>query len=284
MIIRIHSILNAIGRWPLAWRLMIAFLLVVGLGYLDFVSGYEISFSIFYVIPIGLSAWIIGRRWAIAVGLLSAAVWLLADIGVGHRYSNALIPTWNAIMRMGYFLIIIVTLSELKKALHQERVLSRTDGLTGLLNSRSFLEILDRAIPASRKEEEPLTLAYVDLDNFKSVNDNYGHDTGDKLLVTVGRILAGGLGPRDSLCRMGGDEFCLLLPGRNRSLVRAILSRIRTRLRRQMKKHRWPVTLSVGAVVCVRRYPDPRELVKEADALMYTVKKNGKNGFRIRDV
>jgi diguanylate cyclase (GGDEF)-like protein len=185
---------------------------------------------------------------------------------------------------MGYFIIIVTTLTELKKALEQERVLSRTDGLTGLLNSRSFMEIFERRLLEFRQKRDPLTLSYIDLDNFKQVNDRFGHDVGDKVLKIVAHLVNRQMEVQDIFARMGGDEFCILMPGRDRKNIEKLLNHIRQKLRLQMRKNKWPVTFSIGLVICRKRYPEPRDIIKIADALMYSVKRSGKDGFLFREI
>jgi len=91
-------------------------LLVVLLGIIDFASGYEISFSIFYLGPISLVAWLAGQRHGYAVAVISAVVWLVADFATGHVFTHSLIPFWNALVRCGFFLIIVAALSQLRRA------------------------------------------------------------------------------------------------------------------------------------------------------------------------
>ena len=92
------------------------------------------------------------------------------------------------------------------------RASSRSDPLTGVANSRVFLELLKREIARARRYKRPLTLAYLDLDNFKSVNDILGHAMGDKVLQTVVSTVNANIRVTDVVGRLGGDEFVLLLP------------------------------------------------------------------------
>ena len=112
------------------------------MGLVDLVTGAEISFSIFYVLPVALAVWYDGMRAAIAIALASAAIWLAADLAAGSAYSSPLIPYWNSLARLGYFLIIARLLFLLRERLEFEEKLADTDSLTGLANSRSFLEAL----------------------------------------------------------------------------------------------------------------------------------------------
>lgn len=99
--------------------LALGFLLIVLVGTIDYVTGPEISFSIFYLIPVSLVAWIVGKRSGILISTTGAIAWLMADQLSGHSYSNAAIPYWNAIVRLGFFLVVTYALATLKTS--QER-------------------------------------------------------------------------------------------------------------------------------------------------------------------
>lgn len=106
-----------------------AFITLVGivgvlvLGGIDFVSGYEISFSIFYLGPIVLVGWLVGRQAGMLVSVLSAAVWLIADITGGHTFTHPFIPFWNAIVRLGFFTVVVIILSKLKSTVEAQKTL-----------------------------------------------------------------------------------------------------------------------------------------------------------------
>jgi hypothetical protein len=95
--------------------------LVVLIGCLDFISGYELSFSLFYLAPILLVTWWAGRREGVAIASLSALVWLGADILSGHRFTYPLIPVWNGLIRLGFFLIVVTLVSQLKHSYEAQR-------------------------------------------------------------------------------------------------------------------------------------------------------------------
>ena len=106
-------------------------------------------------------------------------------------------------MDLGVFLIVIFILSEAKHLFRRERELSREDFLTGLLNSRAFAEKLTSEITRVRRYRHQITIAYIDLDNFKQVNDRYGHHAGDLLLCAVANVLRGSVREVDAVARLG---------------------------------------------------------------------------------
>lgn len=108
------------------------------IGIIDFLTGYELSFSVFYVLPISLVTWLTSRRVGLLTSLVSAGAWLSADIATGHPYSHPLIPLWNSLIRFAFFVIITLLLSALKGALQREGKLARTVHLTRAVNLRFF--------------------------------------------------------------------------------------------------------------------------------------------------
>ena len=113
-------------RSKLFWA-FIGFILIGSVGWLDLIPGYEIAFSLFYLLPIALLTWLGNRHLGLIAALVSAVVWLAADLGAGHVYLNPLVPIWNALIGLSFFIIFTVLLSEVKRLLIYETNLARTD-------------------------------------------------------------------------------------------------------------------------------------------------------------
>jgi diguanylate cyclase (GGDEF)-like protein len=160
------------------------------------------------------------------------------------------------------------------------RLLSLIFHLTKVYNSRAFYELAKQELNRSRRYRHPLTLAYFDLDNFKTVNDSFGHQIGDQLLAAVGEVIRQSIRASDIAARMGGDEFVLLLVESNSEAARQLIARIQTNLLATMRENGWPVTFSIGMVCWHRPLKQLEELIKAADHLMYEVKNAGKNEVR----
>ncbi|MBF0561805.1 MAG: GGDEF domain-containing protein [Alphaproteobacteria bacterium] len=163
--------------------------------------------------------------------------------------------------------------------------LSRTDGLTGLLNRRAFMEDLKHHYPRFRREQKPAALMYVDLDNFKLVNDSHGHLRGDEALIRVKDLLVGVTRATDLVARLGGDEFALWLDGADASVAqeraRVLLERGAV-LRDYSGSDDRPLQMSIGIAAYDPSQPESlEELVARADAAMYAVKRTGKGQFQI---
>jgi diguanylate cyclase (GGDEF)-like protein len=261
-------------------QLFLGLVLILAIGVIDFVTGYELAFSLFYVLPIALITWLTDRRFGLAASVISAIVWLVADLASQHVYSNPLIPIWNTLIRLAFFVIITLLLSALRMALQRESELARVDYLTGALNSRYFYDLAQREIDLFQRYQHPFTLAYLDLDNFKAVNDQLGHATGDQVLRKVVSSVKANLRKTDMVARMGGDEFVMLLPETNQKSAEVVLSRLQLHLLEEMHNNDWPITFSTGVLTCTAAPDSPDELVMLADDLMYAAKHDGKNTFK----
>jgi diguanylate cyclase (GGDEF)-like protein len=207
-------------------------------------------------------------------------VWLVADVASGNLYSYPLVPVWNTLIRFIFFIITTLLISELRKAKEREGELARLDYLTGAVNSRFFYELAQREIDRSQRYQHPFTLAYIDLDNFKAVNDQFGHATGDQILRTLVSSARGFIRKTDTFARLGGDEFVLLMPETSQESAQSVISRLQSGLLEEMRQNNCPVTFSIGVLTCQAAPPTPNELVKMADNLMYSVKNDGKNAVK----
>ena len=161
-----------------------------------------------------------------------------------------------------------------------EQQLARTDALTGLSNRRAFLEASSCELERARRSGQPMTVAYVDCDDFKRVNDLLGHAEGDQLLATVGTTLRGETRAVDAVARLGGDEFGLLLVDTDGPTAAALLHRLRVALVAAMREHGWKVGFSIGAVTFAATPATVDDMIGRADQLMYETKRRGKNGLR----
>lgn len=242
-------------------------------GWVDHISGPDLSFSIFYLVPIGYAAWHGRGPAGIAVALASAAVWLGLEMRDPADPLPVAILLWNAGVRLGFFLIVTFLMIRLQELLELAERSARTDSLTGLANRRAFIERLEVESRRARRYRRPLSLAYLDLDDFKRFNDTLGHAGGDRALRAFGHALGGSVRFTDLAARMGGDEFAVLLPETDASAARRALEEVRARL--GAAGGAWP-GFSVGLKTWSRPPADIAEAVEAVDALMYRVKEAGK--------
>ena len=272
----INNYLDGLGaKRCLTYMLAVSLLL----GIIDFLIGPELSFSVFYTIPIMLAAWYGGKLAGLTVTFVSTGIWLAADLSAGSQYSTFFIPIWNTIVRLAFFLIILWLLLVVREKLSLEESLADTDPLTGLANRRFFLEQLEREYVRVSRYPETFTIVYFDLDNFKYVNDSLGHGEGDELLKIVAQTISTHTRSSDCSARLGGDEFAIMFPGMDTALALPVLKKLQGELLATMQDNNWPVTFSIGAVTFSEVMHSSRDMVKRVDDIMYEVKKTGKNNI-----
>ena len=270
----VDSWLSGLTRVQLATS---ALLLVALIGLIDYLTGYELSFSIFYLIPIAASAWYAGTRLGIAVCNIAAATWLVVDHASGHQYSSVVIPLWNAGVRLGFFAIVTHLLVKLRRALALQASLAQLDGLTGIMNARTFRQRYDLLAHLAIRHDHPMAIGYLDLDGFKGINDSLGHSVGDRVLQAVAAELTSRLRASDIVGRLGGDEFALLLPETDLAGARRLFVELRERLVSLAAQNGWSVGFSIGVAVFHPPPENPEDAIRCADDLMYKVKGSGKN-------
>lgn len=256
--------------------------LVLSLGIVDYLTGYELSFSIFYLVPIALVSWFGNRRLGLAISGASALTWFMADLLSGNFHSSSVLYLWNALMRLGFFMIVTGLLSALKDTLRTNEELAHSDYVTGAVNARYFSDLAQLEIGRSARSRKPFSLAYLDLDNFKKVNDRLGHAAGDRILQGLASSVKQAIRSVDAFARLGGDEFALLLTETGAVGARAAVTRIREILSRKAQEDDWQVTFSIGVVTYNQPPQSVEEMIKLADDAMYAVKAKSKNGILYR--
>ncbi|MDD5772924.1 MAG: GGDEF domain-containing protein [bacterium] len=268
-----------IRKLPKVLIIILGILLVAFFGFIDYFTGYEISISIFYLIPISLIAWFAGNFSAAIISILSVIVWALSDLASAKYYSHPVIPLWNSFILLGFFLIITFALTEIKSLLENERELALTDPLTKIANARGLYKYMQFEIDRAIRFGRPLTIAYIDLDNFKFINDTHGHSAGDKVLQVVAGTIKENIRSIDIVARIGGDEFVILMPETGEEHSRIAIDKILKYLLNIVEENKWPITFSIGAAIYHNPPRDMDKLIKTADELMYSIKKAGKNNI-----
>jgi len=160
-------------------------------------------------------------------------------------------------------------------------MLARIDDLTEIANKRYFYESAAKEINRSNRYKYPLTMAYIDLDNFKRVNDLFGHAAGDNLLRATAQTLKNSVRVADTVARIGGDEFAILLPETDYKSAENVIQRVQKGMSGIPGIGKLPASFSIGMVTCANPPCVSLEsLVMMADKLMYLAKKDGKNQLK----
>lgn len=266
--------LNTLSR---PYLITTGFILVILVGIADYLTGAEISSAIFYLFPVSLVAWYAGRKAGIMLSVISAAVWFTADLAGRTHYYHPLVHLWNIFASFGLFWIVSFILSSLKISLEHEKVLARTDPLTGVANQRFFNELANREITRSHRFNRTFSVAYIDIDDFKNINDKFGHSEGDAVLRSLTTAMLNNIREIDIAARIGGDEFAILLPETNKESAQIMLMQLQNKLLDVMQKKGWDVTFSIGVVTFMSPPASIDEMIRKVDSLMYSVKYSGKN-------
>lgn len=246
----------------------------------DAVTGPQLSFTLFYLMPVGIAAWYLSWRAAVIMALFGTFAWYVGDVVNGVAWTTQSVRYWNTFMRGGIFLVVAYAIAMLRYVLSHERDLARTDSLTGVSNWRHFSELAIRELSRARRYKKPITLAYIDVDNFKTVNDTRGHEAGNLILREIAVALQSTLRLTDVVARVGGDEFVVLLPDQDQSGAEVAIEKLRHSLISVSEKHRNMVGFSMGVVTADPAPADIEVLVHAADNLMYDVKTGGKAGCK----
>ena len=255
------------------WILSNSLLFVIILGVMDYSTGYVRSISVFYLIPVLIATWYTG----VAAGILIAFIAVLSTTVSGmltpHLPDKYFTLYWNAIVRFLFFITSILILNAWKK----ERFYARIDYLTGINNRYNFFEILRAELERFKRFNHPLSIVYMDVDNFKTINDQLGHKSGDELLKIVAKTLRDNFRSVDTIARLGGDEFVILMPETEASAAEVKIRMVQESLLEKIALKKWPVTFSFGIAVFVNSIFSPDEMLRMADHLMYKAKQGGKN-------
>lgn len=270
---------NAVSCPKSLW-LMVALGSVALIGWLRFLTGPEFAFSFLYLVPIVLVTWLVNRPWGIVLSAVSAFSWLVADISMVDRFSCTYVLIINETFRITVFLFIVFMIDKHKRTLEQQKELAMLDPLTGVANRRAFHQLADVEIDRARRYPFPFSVLVMDIDNFKGINDEFGHHVGDCLLVTVAETIKTNLRAIDIVARFGGDEFVILLVDTSETEADLVARKLQNQLLDKMKEKQWNVTFSIGVVTCHYTPDSIEEAILAADALMYEVKHNGKNDAR----
>lgn len=251
--------------------------LTLALGWFHYSTGRAYEFHVFFEVPILVVAWFLGFWRALIVVVLATGIWFAADHALEGNQADISPLIFNTAMRLIIFVMSAWLLAQLRQVLDREAGLAREDTLTRLANRRAFNEAGRATLALARRQDGPLTVVFIDLDKFKQVNDEHGHDMGDAVLRRVAEVFRGHVRAGDIAGRLGGDEFALLLPGMDARAALTYVEELRQRLLDAMRASGCPVTFSIG-IVSYRHAPDDLEaLLVEADRLMYAAKLAGRD-------
>jgi len=263
-------------------RRLLILLITAVLGMIDLATGYEYSFSVFYLLPVSIAAWYDQYKITVLTIMLSGMTWLIADIHAGHPYSNTFIPFWNAFVRLGFFSIVAFLLIHVRKNWQEMKNLAMKDQLTSLDNSRA-LDIEYRILRKLNFRKQSLfAVGIIDLDGFKAVNDTHGHHRGDEVLLQFSQVLKKSCRSSDIVARLGGDEFAIILLDIDETQAYLYDHHLRTLFAESGLNQKYGVDFSMGLAILSELPENLEDATKTADQLMYQSKSLGKSQTTIQ--
>ena len=232
--------------------------------------------GILYTIPVLLVTWTEGLAWGI--------VFAVSTTGFREAIAWVQMPAdtpmlWRILNGLAYLAVLGLAMAGLQTLRRSQAQLARLvvqDPLTNVLNARAFVDRLGQELDRNRRYPRPLALIYMDLDNFKVINDTHGHQTGDAVLRLVADAMRSSVRQSDIVGRLGGDEFAVLMPETEAALADAAAKRLIASLR-DVFKGTPNVTASIGVVSCIATDANTDDLLRRADQAMYDAKKSGKD-------
>jgi diguanylate cyclase (GGDEF)-like protein len=237
-----------------------------------------------YLLPVIASALIFGKLMTfIKIGGIAACFVLL---GWDSTRLNAHPVAWlgGMLAQLGPVILVayITTMlsADIRYAFEKIKQVSDTDELTGLYNIRAFSAILNRSLRQAARYSQPLSLIMIDSDNLKAINDSYGHDAGNRVLVQVVNRIRDAVRSSDVVARYGGDEFIALLPQTGPSGALEVAERVRQAIedaRMDVGGHVTRTTVSIGVTSYPSDGTDPATMMEKADRALYKAKQAGRN-------
>jgi len=260
------------------WRLILIFTEIILITYLDYkVTGLYYSLGVLYCLPIIQAAHVSAiralrrsdSRIPVLIGVLSALAWSVAEAAVVWPLFPIGALALNIFTRAITFTVLVRVMAKLFK----EREYSRKDALTGLANRMEFIERFEIERLRSERSGEPYSVLFIDIDQFKILNDALGHHTGDEALKALSGIFGENSRKLDTVSRIGGDEFVLLFPSTDEKTCQALIDRIALASEKKFRGQGWPISLSIGCVTEAGTKKSIEAILREADEKMYSVKK-----------
>ncbi|OEY98222.1 diguanylate cyclase [Acinetobacter qingfengensis] len=258
-------------------RRCIILLILLLMGIMDYITGIEYSFSIFYLIPVAIASWYDTSKATIVTIITAVIVWLWADYATRHHYSSWVVPVWNSLVRVIFFFIVASLIIKVRKNWLEMKTMAMKDQLTDIDNLCA-LELEYRVLrKISLRKNISFAIAMIDLDGFKAVNDTYGHQQGDTVLITFAKILKRVNRASDTVGRLGGDEFVVMFLNIDGVAIHKYDERLRLFFDKSELKQKFGVDYSMGVAVFDHLPRTLEDALKSADQLMYQSKNAGKS-------
>jgi len=235
----------------------------------------DVKLGLLYLVPVLLVTWYEGIWVGAVFTLVAMALRMAVEL---EQQPDVSVPI-SLLNQLSFAVVAAVAMVAYRRLRRSQEELARLatqDQLTTVLNARAFSDRLTQELERNRRYPRPLALLYLDLDDFKVINDSHGHQTGDAVLRLVADAMRSSVRQADVVGRLGGDEFAVLMPETDAQLADAAAKRLAAGLRNVFKGTP-SVTASIGVVSCTATDANTDDLLRRADQAMYDAKKMGKD-------
>lgn len=265
-------------KWMFA---IVGLILIVGLGGLRVYTHAQFAFASLMLIPVLANTWLIGRFGGWLSGFLAAFMWGYADYMNATSADSVWLFGLNTVIHFINYGIVVELLHKVQELLEREINNARQDRLTGLLNRRGFMQAFNHQIELAQRLNTSFSISFIDLDQFKQLNDTKGHLEGDAALKSIGAVLMKEIRSTDVVGRLGGDEFCIAGFTSSSKDAETEALRLHTQLTQALSNHA-PVGVSMGVVFFDRPALPASQMIQMADETMYAVKQAGKGQVLVK--
>jgi diguanylate cyclase (GGDEF)-like protein len=256
--------------------ILLSGLLIMVIVYIfDWITPHDIRLHMLYIFPLVMITIHCERHSDTVIGFILASTLQLVSF-IGHRYSLGPLSTDMIVALASSWLSVILAKSYRKNYLESVS-LSTTDWLTGLQNRRSFEGIMGIEIERQKRYGGVFSLAVIDLDGFKLLNDSRGHQDGDSALRLVAKVLKENIRQSDTTARLGGDEFVILMPNTIRDDCNSLCQLLSRQVASDMERAGFAITASIGCTSFDQSQDSTMAALAKADKAMYEAKAKGKN-------
>jgi diguanylate cyclase (GGDEF)-like protein len=235
--------------------------------------------GLLWVYPVLVANFLLVPRWpALMISAVAVAAIAASDLALATSAHKIMFMATSFVVSL--FSFVFASRAELQRS--QLEAIASHDPLTGASNRRGMEAEMEIAMASSIRSGRPLGLLVFDLDHFKQVNDGFGHEAGDEVLVQVADVVRGSVRTDDRFFRLGGEEFGLLLPNANAMSLWNIAEKLRVAVQDGVQCHDFGITISIGAT-CFCRGESASDWLARTDAAMYRAKRSGRNRSVIED-
>jgi len=236
----------------------------------------SVSLEPLLLLPVVIASWYGNLFTGLSVSFITALAIL-----VSYDHALLALPTTDAVYTALVYLsalsILSILIDNFSAVFKVEEAAAEHDHLTGLLNTRGLTSLLEEEIARTKRYRHPFTIAYIDIDNFKVINDSKGHCAGDTILCKLANIITTSFRESDYIGRIGGDEFVCLLPETKQPDAKVVFDKLQRNLSMAFCNEDTVITFSIGVVTFESAPPSTQTALALVDKVMYRVKKLNKN-------